>query len=117
LPKREGDGDFCVVHNDQPSAPSIQECKRAETRIATWRLQKVLQQRDCYSDKGKSQTGQLEVSDYCFTIKRNKLKKVKILQIEPLEESVRTYNLSIIENSDNYFVNGILVNNESNLKH
>ena len=31
-----------------------------------------------------------------------------------MEESVRTYNLTIIENSDNYFVNGILVNTESN---
>ncbi len=60
------------------------------------------------------QTGQLEVSDYCLTHKRNKLKKVKILQIKPREESVRTYNLTKIENSDNYFVNGILVNTESN---
>ena len=62
------------------------------------------------------QTVQLEVSDYCFSIKRNKLKKVKVLQIESLEKSVKTYNLTKIENSDNYFVNGILVNTESNIE-
>jgi hypothetical protein len=62
------------------------------------------------------QTRQLEASDFCLTIKKNKLKKVKILQIEPLEKSLKTYNLTRIGNSNNYFVNGILVNNENNLK-
>lgn len=60
------------------------------------------------------QTCQLEVSDYCLTLKRNKLKKVKVLQIETIEKNIKTYNLTKIKNSDNYFVNGILVNNENN---
>ena len=63
------------------------------------------------------QAEQLEVSDYCFSIKMNKLRKVKILQIEALEKSVKTYNLTKIGNSNNYFVNGILVNTESTTKH
>jgi len=63
------------------------------------------------------QAEQLEASDYCLTIKKNKLRKVKILQIEALEKSVKTYNLTKIENSNNYFVNGILVNTESESKH
>ncbi len=62
-------------------------------------------------------TGQLNISDFCLTLKRNKIKKVEVVQILPFEESIKTYNLSRIANSNNYFVNGILVNNESNSKH
>jgi hypothetical protein len=61
------------------------------------------------------ETKQIEVSDYCLTFKNNKLKKVKVTQIVPFEKSIKTYNLSKIANSNNYFVNGILVNNESNI--
>lgn len=59
------------------------------------------------------ETEKLEVSDYCFTIKKNKLWRVQIIEIIQYEESIKTYNLSKISNSNNYFVNGILVHNES----
>ena len=55
----------------------------------------------------------LEVSDFCFTIKKNKLKRVQVIEIIQYEESIKTYNLSKISNSNNYFANGILVHNES----
>lgn len=60
-------------------------------------------------------TKQLVVSNYCLTFKSNRLKKVKVTQIVSFEESIKTYNLTKIANSNNYFVNGILVNNESNI--
>lgn len=59
------------------------------------------------------ETKQLEASDYCFTVKGNKLRKVKVVKLVPFEESIKTYNLTEIANSNNYFVNGVLVNNES----
>lgn len=59
------------------------------------------------------ETGQLVISDNCLSVKNNKVKKVKVVQIVPFEKRIKTYNLSKIENSNNYFVNGILVNNES----
>ncbi|MBN2820299.1 MAG: hypothetical protein JXP36_15085 [Bacteroidales bacterium] len=58
-------------------------------------------------------TKQLIAKDVCFTYEQNKLKKVKVLQIIPFEDAIKTYNLTEIVNSNNYFVNGILVNNES----
>jgi hypothetical protein len=61
-------------------------------------------------------TGKMEVSDFCFTIRKRRLKKVKIVQIDQIAKSTKTYNLSKIANSNNYFVNGILVNNESESK-
>jgi hypothetical protein len=59
------------------------------------------------------ETERLEVSDFCFTIKKNKLKKVQVIEIIQYKESIKTYNLSKIFNSNNYFANGILVHNES----
>ena len=62
------------------------------------------------------EAGKLEVSDFCFTMKRNKLKRVQVIEIIQYEESIKTYNLSKISNSNNYFVNGVLVHNESEIK-
>jgi RHS repeat-associated protein len=59
------------------------------------------------------ETKKLQISDFCFLIKKNKLKKVKVTNLRLFEDSIKTYNLSKIENSNNYFVNGILVHNES----
>ncbi len=58
-------------------------------------------------------TEQLNTNDVCFTNNGNKLKKVKVVQIVPFEKFIKTYNFTGIANSNNYFVNGILVNNES----
>jgi RHS repeat-associated protein len=58
-------------------------------------------------------TGQLEVSDFCFIFKASELNKVKVIQIMQLEKSIMTYNLTKIANSNNYFVNGVLVHNGS----
>ncbi|MBN1415180.1 MAG: hypothetical protein JW973_08785 [Bacteroidales bacterium] len=55
----------------------------------------------------------IEISDLCLTTKGNKLKKVKVVNIVTIEKSIKTYNLTRISNSNNYFANGILVNNES----
>ncbi|AXP80838.1 hypothetical protein CJ739_1752 [Mariniflexile rhizosphaerae] len=54
----------------------------------------------------------LKVSDYCLTNKGDGLKKIKIVRITQFEKTIKTYNLSKISNSSNYFVNSILVNNE-----
>lgn len=62
------------------------------------------------------EVAQLEESNFCLKFKRDKVKRVKILQIVQFEETIKTYNLTKIANSNNYFVNGILVNNESEYK-
>jgi hypothetical protein len=61
-------------------------------------------------------TVKMEVFDFCFTIRKRRLKKVKIVQICRIEKPIMTFNLSKIANSNNYFVNGILVNNEKDTK-
>jgi len=48
--------------------------------------------------------------------KNSKLKRIKVVQIMSFEKSMKTYNLTKIANSNNYFVNGILVNNESKVE-
>jgi len=58
----------------------------------------------------------MEVSDFCFMVKNKRLKKVRIIRINRNDKHTKTYNLSEIANSDNYFVNGILVNSESETK-
>lgn len=60
--------------------------------------------------------GKLETKDICLYYKRGKLMRTKILKIVEFESLTKTYNLSKIANSNNYFVNGILVNNESENK-
>ncbi len=65
-----------------------------------------------YSNYG-IETGQLEISDLCLKFKNNKIKRVRVEQIVPFEKSIRTYNLTKIANSNNYFANNVLVNNES----
>jgi len=61
-------------------------------------------------------TQKLEISDFCVSISGNRLKKIKIIEIIQYEESIRTYNLTKISNSSNYFANGVLVHNESEIK-
>jgi len=57
--------------------------------------------------------GKIEISDICLTPTKKRLRNVKIIQINKVDRTVKTYNLSKIANSNNYFVNGILVNNEN----
>lgn len=61
-------------------------------------------------------TRKMEVSDLCFTPGKRRLKKVKIVLITQIEKSLKTYNLSKIKNSNCFFVNGVLVNNENETK-
>lgn len=61
-------------------------------------------------------TEKMEISDFCFTPSKRMLRKVKLVQILQINKMFTTYNLSKIENSNCYFVNGILVNNESDVK-
>ncbi|MFZ5941423.1 MAG: hypothetical protein ACOYXB_12700 [Bacteroidota bacterium] len=56
----------------------------------------------------------LQPSDMCLSIFGDKIKKQKIFRIAPLDMTIKTYNLSKISNSTNFFANGILVSNESN---
>jgi len=55
----------------------------------------------------------LSVGDVCYIQLKGKLKKVKIREIYSKQGVERTYNLTQISNSNNYFANGILVNTES----
>ncbi|PJB54773.1 MAG: hypothetical protein CO098_19885, partial [Bacteroidetes bacterium CG_4_9_14_3_um_filter_41_19] len=64
----------------------------------------------------KMTVGKLETSDFCLLINGDSLKKVKVEKIVSYESKIITYNLTKIANSNNYFVNGILVNNESETK-
>lgn len=60
---------------------------------------------------------QLKEGDICFYYKDGELLEIKIVEIISLDIEVKTYNLTEIENSNNYFANGFLVYNESeNLK-
>jgi hypothetical protein len=56
-------------------------------------------------------TNKLEVFDYGFVVKNNKVKKMKIIQINKINKPTKTYNILKIANSNNYFINGILINN------
>ena len=58
-------------------------------------------------------TSQLEVGDVCYYFKNNELTKVHIAKIENVEGGRMTYNLKEVENTHNYFANGILVHNKS----
>lgn len=60
----------------------------------------------------KIKVEKIEISDLCLTTNGTKLEKVKVTQIIPMEKTIKTYNLTRIANSNSYFVNGILVNNE-----
>jgi len=63
------------------------------------------------SPKFGIKTNKLEVFDYGFVVKNNKVKKMKIIQINRINKSTKTYNILEISNSNNYFINGILINN------
>ena len=58
----------------------------------------------------------MEALDFCFSHKQKRLRKLKVMQILLFEKSIKTYNLTRIANSNNYFANDILVNNESDIK-
>jgi intein/homing endonuclease len=54
---------------------------------------------------------QLEVGDICYLVE-DKLQEIKILTIEEKISLTQTYNLSHIENNNNFIANGILVHNK-----
>jgi len=68
-----------------------------------------------YNNYGIS-VGEIEIYDVCLTLKNRRLKKVKVVQIDRIAKPLRTFNISKIGNSNNYFVNGILVRNENDSK-
>lgn len=55
---------------------------------------------------------QLQSGDECYSYVSGEILLVKILNIKKLTGTFITYNISEISNNNNYFVNGILVNNE-----
>lgn len=60
---------------------------------------------------------QLKEGDICYYYKGGELMEIKIVEFISLNSEVKTYNLTEIENSNNYFANGFLIHNESeNLK-
>ncbi len=59
---------------------------------------------------------QLENEDICLYFEKGEIIEVKIIEFIPLDKETKTFNLTEIENSDNYFANGVLVNTESNIK-
>jgi hypothetical protein len=60
---------------------------------------------------------QLKGGDICYYYKGSELLEIKLVEIISLDIEVKTYNLTEIENSNNYFANGFLVHNEyGNLK-
>jgi len=56
---------------------------------------------------------QIEKGDSCFYILNEKLVKVKIVSFEVTNSSIKTYNLSDVEDNNNFFANGILVHNKN----
>ena len=54
---------------------------------------------------------QLEVGDICYLVE-DKMQEIKILSIEEKISLTKTYNLSDIENNNNFIANGILVHNK-----
>lgn len=56
---------------------------------------------------------QLETDDQCYLYHNGNLIPVQILTIEKMVGTWITYNISVIDNNNNFFANGILVNNES----
>jgi len=65
------------------------------------------------TERYKLNVQSLEKGDKCFYLNNGKFSKIKIKDIQILNNEVKTYNLTGIEGSNNYFVNGILVNNEN----
>lgn len=56
---------------------------------------------------------QLEENDICYVLdKLNQIKEVKINKISLTDKREKTYNLSDVENNNNFFANGILVHNK-----
>lgn len=60
------------------------------------------------------ETGLLEISDNCYLYNSGKLEPIKVLEIKSILGHYVTYNISDLKNN-NYFVNGVLVNNESQI--
>lgn len=54
----------------------------------------------------------IELGDQCYTLCSGELSLVKIVKITQVSGSFITYNIAELDNNNNYFVNGILVNNE-----
>ncbi len=55
----------------------------------------------------------LDVGDECFYFYGNQVIEMSVKSVRIIDKKVRTYNLTGIEGANNYFVNGILVNNEN----
>ncbi|WP_238989454.1 RHS repeat-associated core domain-containing protein [Flavobacterium sp. LMO8] len=55
----------------------------------------------------------IEIGDSCFYISNGNLVKVKIVYFEVTNSSIQTYNLSDVEDNNNFFANGILVHNKN----
>ncbi len=56
----------------------------------------------------------MQIDDECYFYDSGELKRLKIKSIEKIPGIFKTYNLSSLDNNTNYFVNGVLVNNEKN---
>lgn len=57
--------------------------------------------------------GQLETGDLCFSYFAGQLITIQIKNISIVNGRFITYNITEIDNNNNYIVNGIIVNNES----
>jgi hypothetical protein len=52
-------------------------------------------------------------NQFGLTNKYGELLEIKVVEFISLNDEIKTYNLSEIENSNNYFVIGFLIHNES----
>lgn len=58
---------------------------------------------------------QLEVGDKCYSYSNGELIFINVLSMEKVNGTFITYNISELNNNNNYFANGVLVNNEIQL--
>lgn len=59
---------------------------------------------------------QLEIGDKCYSYSNGELIFINVLSVEKINGTFISYNISELNNNNNYFANGVLVNNENTNK-